>query len=73
MTRLNPKWQSAMQEKLDLKQEIDFTSSCNMAVQWLIQKLVFHNRPYKLHNLGAGVKRLTTDTDVCPCCKQKLP
>ena len=41
-----------------------------------LQALVMHfskkEIPYRITQLGAGVKLFTTDTNICPCCKQKL-
>ncbi len=53
--------------------EMDITLRYNPAAQWLIMALSNADIPYKLYNLGAGVKRITTkDIDKCPCCKRKL-
>ena len=41
------------------------------SIQWLIQALAKADRLFKVYNLGAGVSRITTETDVCPCCKRK--
>ena len=52
---------------------IDETISFNKASQWLITILSKNLIPYKIYNLGAGVKRIVTkDIDTCPCCKHKL-
>ena len=70
--RINPAWQADMNSKILQGEEIDTTETFLPCIQWLIVKLSSVCLPYKLYNLGAGVKRLTTNTDVCPCCKQKL-
>jgi len=77
---LNELWKDAMMGKIiSLKNglmednDIDFISSENIAIKWLIVQLVGKGVPYRLYNLGAGVKRVTTvDVDKCPCCKRKL-
>jgi hypothetical protein len=71
--KLNPAWKAEREAEIqtylrDGFQKIDVTSSCNMAIQWLICQLVAHNIPFKVIQLGAGVKRVTTDTTVCPKC-----
>jgi len=70
--RINPAWQEDIRKKLAAQQGIDVIQSFTPCIQWLIGELTRRDLPYKLYNLGAGVKRLTTDTDICPCCKQKL-
>uniref|UniRef100_A0A6M3K850 Uncharacterized protein n=1 Tax=viral metagenome TaxID=1070528 RepID=A0A6M3K850_9ZZZZ len=70
--RVNPAWILEMRKTADDRKEIDATLSFNAAAQELIKILVLRDIPFKIYNLGAGVKRITTDTDVCPCCKRKL-
>ncbi len=71
--RISPAWQKDMQFKIDTGLSIDVTTSYNPAAQWLISQLSTKGIPYKLHQLGAGVKRITTvDIDKCPCCGQEL-
>ena len=70
---INRAWQKDMIRLMDKGLSIDVTTSFNPSVQWLIQRLVIEEIPYKLYQLGAGVKRVTTDqVDTCPCCKRKL-
>ena len=54
------------------KGTLDRTLIYNNLVQQLIVRLSREGKPFKLYNLGAGVKRITMDTDTCPCCKRKL-
>jgi len=71
--RVNPEWQKEMMGLINEGLSIDVTTSYNPAVQWLIKQLSARGVMYKLHQLGAGVKRLVTDQiNVCPCCKRKL-
>lgn len=51
---------------------IDRTTGINKAAAWLIMYLTQEEIPFKVYNLGAGVKRITTDTKKCPCCKKEL-
>ncbi len=47
---------------------IDVISQYNLAIQWLVAMLAREGVPFRLIQLGAGVKRVTTLTDVCPKC-----
>jgi len=69
---LSNRWKDHMMQRMDQALPIDETTGCNVAIRWLIINLSSRGTPFKLHNLGAGVKRVTTDTDTCPCCKRKL-
>ena len=71
-SRVNPAWVLEMRKAADNRKKIDATLSFNAAAQELIQILSFRDIPFKIYNLGAGVKRITTETDTCPCCKRKL-
>ena len=51
---------------------LDFTSPHNLLIQWFVLRLSKRDRPFKLYQLGAGVKRITTETTTCPCCKRPL-
>jgi len=70
--RVNPNWLSEKLHTLDYAGELDVTVSYNKAAQSLIEALSHRNKEFKVYNLGAGVKRITTDTEVCPCCKRKI-
>ncbi len=74
MTRqkVNPKWQAERESEILRGVEIDETTSFLPGIQWLVVRLAKLGVPYKLYNLGAGVRRLTTETDTCPCCKHKV-
>jgi hypothetical protein len=71
-TRVNPEW---LKQQLTILREtgkLNVTNSYNPAIQSLIVYLTNKGRNFKVYNLGAGVKCLTTETDICPCCKRKL-
>jgi len=70
--RVNPNWLSEKLHTLDYTGELDVTVSYNKAAQSLIEALSVRDKMFKVYNLGAGVKRITTDTEVCPCCKRKI-
>jgi len=69
---VNDYWKDVMIKQIEREETIDETLSFTKSVQWLIITLTHFNIPFKIYNLGAGVKRITTDTDVCPCCKKSL-
>jgi len=71
-TRVNPAWIQEQLKNLRETGDLDATSSYNPAIQSLIVHLTNIGKPFKIYNLGAGVKRITTKTDICPCCKRKL-
>ena len=72
MKIIAPQWAERMQESIDYHRPIDETTAFTKAIQWLIVKLSKENTPFKLYNIGAGVKRITTNTETCPCCKKPL-
>lgn len=76
---LNARWVQTMKDKVQSQLlpgmydfEVDEVLSSNLAAKFLIKLLAAEGRPYKVHQLGAGVKHITTNTDTCPCCKRKL-
>ena len=77
-TRVHPEWIEKIRDEYnksveqERKVNIDRTTSFLPAAQWLITFLSGLGIPFKVTNLGAGVKRITTETDICPCCKKKL-
>jgi hypothetical protein len=70
--RVNPKWYDKQVETLAETGQLDITESFNGAIKEVIKLLDRRGKPFKLYNLGAGVKRITTDTDKCPCCKRNF-
>lgn len=77
MKQLSHVWVSEMRERINGLSSpgatpIDLTTGENIVAKWLIASLSGKNVPFKVYNLGAGVKRITTDTDECPCCKRKM-
>lgn len=77
--RINPIWKEKMLVKLNergdpekIPEDIDVVTGFNKSIQWLIMELTERGIPFKLYNLGAGAKRVTTNTDKCPMCKRKL-
>ena len=62
-------WKENCLDELNKTGSIDKTISFNKASQWLILTLTEKNIAFRVFNLGAGVKRITTATDWCPKCK----
>jgi len=65
-------WKEEQEEKIHNREAISITTQYNILIQWLVIKLNSFYIPYKIYSIGAGVKTLTTNTDICPCCKRKL-
>lgn len=74
MKRLDPNCEFALriQRQIDRAEAIDEIVTTSYAATWLVEKLARVNRDFKIYNLGSGVKRITTDTETCPCCKKKV-
>ena len=72
MRRLNPRWCEVQEEKIAAWRRdgthIETVASENFAIEHIIVRLAKESIPFRLINLGAGVKRITTDTQVCPKC-----
>ena len=67
--RINPAWQRKQLERLDVDHSnFEVTLNMNAATQWLIMELDRRNISYRVVQLGAGVKKITTQTDICPKC-----
>ena len=69
---INSKWKEKMIEIINSVETLDVTISFNPARQWLIERLTDKGKIFRVYNLGAGVKRITTETSQCPCCKRDL-
>lgn len=74
MSKINEscEWCREIQRLIDIGGSIDRTTRQSFAAAWLIKKLSDAGRFFKVYNLGAGVRRITTETDICPCCKKKI-
>lgn len=78
MRSINTKWIDKIRLEIKAHKEaiacvqvpapIDVTTSVNMCIQWLVMELAGAGLPFKLIQLGAGVKRVTTLVDVCSKC-----
>lgn len=77
MPRRDYDWSSVVSREIEEylsgdREKIDRTISHNVNAKWLITKLTNKDIMFKVYNLGAGVKRITTETDKCPCCGKKV-
>lgn len=81
--RLNPEWVRKTRDMIDEVAEsreenssavieFDETYTFNAAAKFVISQLARYGIPFKVYHLGAGVKRITTKTDTCPCCKRRI-
>lgn len=69
---INKEWQKKIIGLVNNNQVVDETIAFAPALKWLVLFLSSRDRPYAIHDIGAGVKRITTDTGICPCCKKPL-
>lgn len=72
--RLNPAWQHQMSQELaavagnNRIKPVEHTTGEITVVRWLICMADELQVPYKIIQLGAGVRKFTTDTTVCSKC-----
>lgn len=67
-SRINRRWLAEMQRQIDAGDRIDQVLPFPPSARSLIAALAAKGRAFKVVNLGAGVKRVTTDVGVCPKC-----
>lgn len=65
---LRDSWKKEMMIKISLGENIEYTSGYNIAIKFLALKLAEMHIPFRIMNLGAGVKKITTKVDTCPKC-----
>ena len=70
MTRwiLRPEWIAEMKGRIASGGVFEYTTDFPLAMPWIIKYLDKLNIPFKLFNLGAGVKKITTKVNTCPKC-----
>ena len=71
-TRVNPAWLKKYIGEYNETGRVDVTTDFIGAAQALIVFLSNKNVAFEVYNIGAGVKRITTETKKCPCCKCDL-
>ena len=55
-------------KKLAEGKPIDHITGEPIVAKWMVCWLSNNGKAFKVIDLGAGVKRITTDVDVCPKC-----
>ena len=65
---VNLAWAAKMERLVFSDDPVDVTTQYAILAQWLIVNLSNAKRGFQVVNLGAGVRRITTDTKVCPKC-----
>lgn len=70
--RLNPNWVAEqcarMQDSVRDHEVYEVTVTFTLAAQQIIFDFNKRKIPFKVINLGAGVRKITTDVDICPKC-----
>jgi hypothetical protein len=66
---LNPDWCKEMKEKIESGQPLTYRTRSIQGLRFIILELNDRNIPFRIINLGAGIKIITTKTDICPKCK----
>ena len=69
MQILREDWKMAMQDRITSGGFTEYTSAITVAMTWLALRLAERGIPFKVLNLGAGVKKITTKVDICPKCR----
>lgn len=65
---LRESWKNEMISRISQGEEIEYTSAIGIAIRFLVLELTRRNVPFRIMNLGAGVKKITTKVDTCPKC-----
>ncbi len=65
---INPEWQEKVKMTYRHRRVVEEVVNSLKAAQWLIEWLANRRIGFKVINLGAGVRRITTYTEVCPKC-----
>jgi len=72
MRVVNKQWYNKQTSTFIETGKLDIVIDFNKALDAIVKYLTEIKQPYKIYNLGSSVKRLTTETDTCPCCRRKL-
>jgi len=72
MKRISSTWMAEIESSILQNKKIDIVSGETIAMKWLIETLAKYGKSFKVYKLGLGVSRVTTETDICPCCLKKL-
>lgn len=69
--RVSPNWMNKKEVEIENGTFESVITSHNPAAQWLVVYLANRDIPAKVTSLGAGVKRITLEENICPTCKGK--
>ena len=64
---INRAWMEECLREINSK-SIKKTVRGSREASWLIMRIAEADLPFKVINLGAGVKTITTEVDTCPKC-----
>jgi hypothetical protein len=73
--RVNPAWVDEIERRFIETPEgqvFKVNTTFQQQAQAVILMLLRHKKVFKIYNLGAGIKQITTEIEKCPLCKQKL-
>lgn len=62
------KWLNEMKNYTPHSDPIELITGITQAKTWFVLQLTEHGIPFALHQLGAGITKITTDTQVCSKC-----
>lgn len=65
--KITSEYKESMKKMVNDK-NVNLTTNHNIIAKYIIGLLAKKDIPFRLINLGAGVKRITTDVDICPKC-----
>lgn len=68
MKILREDWKKYATEQIRSPRPFELTTTISAAVQFAILKFDECKKPFRLLNLGAGVRKITSETDICPKC-----
>ena len=68
MRKINRDWQLRMISLIEDGKFISETIPFNLEAKWLISILDAHRVPFKVNQLGAGVKKIMVMDNICPYC-----
>ena len=64
---LPPAWRNKVLDEI-YREDFVVRTEYVAAAQWVVLRLLERKLPYRIINLGAGIKEITTKVDTCPKC-----
>ena len=61
-------WTSKILQHGGDSQPLELVTAVPMAKTWFVMQLTNYGIPFAVHQLGAGVTKITTDTQICSKC-----